>query len=76
MKKFPPKEIQCGCGHVFTIDRPRIWCEKCAKPVFYNDSDKRTYKRQTIIVYGVLLAVITFITYIFLELIVTPYMSM
>ena len=75
MEKLTPKEIQCDCGHTFTIDRKRYWCEKCANPVYYDAKDKKKHKYNTMYVYGVILGVITFLTYIFIELIVTPYMS-
>lgn len=75
MKKLTPKEVQCDCGHTFTIDRRRYWCEKCANPVYYDLKEKKHHKNNTIYVYAVFLGVITFLTYIFVELIVTPYMS-
>jgi len=75
MKKLTPKEVTCDCGHTFTIDRTRYWCEKCANPVYYDPKEKKQHKHNTIVVYVVFLAVITFLTYIFIELIVNPIMS-
>ena len=75
MKKLTPKEVQCDCGHTFTIDRRRLWCAKCANPVYYDASEKQHHKRSTIYVYAVILAVITFLTYIFIELIATPFLT-
>ncbi len=75
MTKLPPKEVQCDCGHKFVSDRPRYWCEKCAKPVFYYPKDKRKEKWNTYYLWGVIFAVMTFLTYIFLELIVKPFSS-
>jgi hypothetical protein len=75
MEKLTPKEIQCDCGHTFTIDRKRYWCEKCAHPVYYDAKDKKKHKYNTMYVYAVFLGVITFLTYIFIELIAVPYMS-
>ena len=75
MTKLPPKEVQCDCGHKFTIERRRYWCEKCANPVFYYPEDKRKDKWNTYYMWGVILGVITFLTYLFIEIIVTPFMS-
>ncbi|MFO8084886.1 MAG: hypothetical protein R6U27_11275 [Desulfobacterales bacterium] len=75
MKKLPPKQVECDCGHTFTIDRKRYWCEKCANPVYYYEKEKSTHKYNTIYIYGAILAVITFLTYIFIELIVDPFMG-
>lgn len=75
MQKLTPKEIQCDCGHTFTIDRRRYWCKKCGNPVYYDPNEKQHHKKNTIYVYFVFLAVITFLTYIFIELIVTPFMA-
>jgi hypothetical protein len=59
-----------------TIDRRRYWCEKCMNPVFYNPDDKRKHKMNSYYFWGVVLAVFTFITYLFLEMVVTPMMNM
>jgi hypothetical protein len=76
MEKLPPKQVQCKCGHVFTIDQKRKWCEKCAKPVFYDQKEKRSYQIYTLAVYGSILGVVTFLTYIFIEMIAKPWLSM
>jgi hypothetical protein len=75
MIKLRPKEVQCDCGHTFTIDRKRYWCEKCANPVYYDDKEKKMHKNNTIYVYMVFLGVITFLTYVFIELIANPFLS-
>ncbi len=76
MKKLPPKEVQCDCGHTFTIDQKRHWCEKCANPVYYHEKEKNKHKYNSIYIYVVIFAVMTFLTYIFIEVIVDPFMSM
>jgi len=70
MEKLTPKEVTCDCGHTFTIDRRRYWCEKCGKPVYYDLREKHQHKYNTLLVYGIFLAAITFLTYVFIELIV------
>ncbi|MBC2713361.1 MAG: hypothetical protein HGJ94_20900 [Desulfosarcina sp.] len=70
-----PKQVTCQCGHTFTSSRDRSWCERCASAVYYRDKDKSKFKHYNMYVVGVFLAVITFLTYVFLELIATPLLS-
>jgi hypothetical protein len=71
-----PKLVTCDCGHRFTSDRDRIWCERCANAVYYHEKDKNKFKQYNIYVVGAFVAVVTFLTYIFIELIATPIMTL
>jgi hypothetical protein len=73
MERLPPKETQCDCGHIFNIDRRRYWCEKCANPVYYYENEKNTHKWNTFLMYLAALGVVTFLGYIFIEMIVIPW---
>ena len=75
MNSLAPKTVNCRCGHSFTSDRYRSWCEKCCDAVYYDEKDKNKYRNQNIYVVGIILAVITFLTYIFIELIANPFLS-
>ena len=70
-----PKRVTCRCGHTFTVDRHRNWCEKCCEAVYYNAKDSKLHRINNIYVIGIILAVITFLTYVFIELIATPILS-
>lgn len=70
-----PKTVTCRCGHSFTADRDRSWCEKCCEAVYYNVKDKNKHRYNSMYVVGVILAVITFLTYVFMELIAVPLLS-
>ncbi len=73
--RLKPKTVVCECGHSFMSDRDRAWCEKCCNAVYYHEKDCNKYKRHNYYIISMILAVITFLTYIFLELIATPLLS-
>ena len=67
-----PKIVTCKCGHSFSSHRDRSWCEKCAGAVYYHDKDKNKEKLNHIYVTGLIVAVMGFLTYVFVELIAHP----
>jgi len=67
-----PKTVRCDCGQEFILERSSIWCNKCGKRVFYHEKDKRGEKFNSYYMYVVVFGVITFLTYIFVELILVP----
>ena len=67
-----PKTVRCDCGQEHLLERSSIWCNKCGKRVFYDEKDKRGAKINSIYMYVVVFGVITFLTYIFIELILEP----
>lgn len=75
MTSLAPKTVTCRCGHSFTTDRNRSWCEKCCDAVYYHEKDKNKFRNQQIYVVGIILAVITFLTFVFIELIANPFLS-
>ena len=70
-----PKTVTCRCGHSFTTDRDRSWCEKCCEAVYYNKKDQNKHRLNSMYVVGIILAVVTFLTYVFMELIASPLLS-
>ena len=73
--RLEPKQVTCRCGHTFTSQRDRSWCDKCCEAVYYHEKDKNRHRFNRIYVIGVLLAVVTFLTYVFVELIAAPLLS-
>ena len=71
---FKPIQVACDCGHFSTLDSRSIFCEKCGRRIFYNPKDRRSHKLNNIYVLSMVLGVITFLTYIFIEMIATPLM--
>ena len=70
-----PKEVTCRCGHSFITDRERSWCEKCCDAVYYRKKDKNRYRNNSMYIVGIIIAVVTFLTYVFMELIASPLLS-
>ena len=71
-----PKQVTCQCGHTFITTRDRSWCERCADPVYYHLKDKNKNKWNHIYVTGVIVAVVGFLAYVFMELIASPLLSL
>ena len=71
-----PKQVTCQCGHSFVSDRDRSWCERCANAVYYHKKDRNKFKLNNMYITGVIVAVITFLTYIFMELIAHPLLTL
>jgi hypothetical protein len=63
-------------GSLITSSRDRSWCERCANAVYYHAKDKNKAKLNNMYVTGVIVAVISFLTYVFMELIATPLLSL
>jgi predicted nucleic acid-binding Zn ribbon protein len=70
-----PKQLTCRCGHTLTTDRYRTWCEKCCEAVYYHEKDKNKFRLDSMYVVGIIVAVVTFLTYVFMELIASPLLS-
>ncbi len=69
---LPVKEVRCSCGNVLKMTKKSDWCTKCAGKVFYEKKDQWKHKVSTIWLIGVVLAVFTFLVYVFIELIAEP----
>jgi hypothetical protein len=70
-----PKTLTCRCGHTFSTDRYRTWCQKCCAAVYYDKKDRNKFRFDNMYVVGIILAVVTFLTYVFVELIASPLLS-
>ena len=69
---LPVKEVRCSCGNVLQMTKNSDWCTKCAGKVFYEKKDQWKHKLSTIYLVGVILAVVTFLVYVYIELIAVP----
>ncbi len=69
---LPPKEVVCQCGHASLLETKKLLCIKCGKYVFYDDQEKRRHQKRQI--YGVVMFALAvgFVTYLFIEMIVSP----
>jgi hypothetical protein len=69
---LPPKEVQCPNGHVSTLNLRKLRCIKCGEYIFYNEQEKRRHKTNQIYAVAMLAGAIGILTYLFIEMIVTP----
>ena len=67
-----PKDIQCSCGHTTTLQTRKLLCIKCGKYVFYDSSEKRRHKMNTVYVLTMLALAAIVVTYLFIEMIAAP----
>lgn len=72
---LPPKEVICQCGHSFTSEQHSNWCSKCGRQVFYDPKDQRKSKINNIYFTGLIVMVVLFLTYFFIEMILTPVLT-
>ena len=72
---LPPKAVTCKCGHTLTLSQKKVWCDKCMAQVFYDPKDQRRAKYNTIYMWLLAFSIIFFISYVFLELIATPFLK-
>jgi predicted nucleic acid-binding Zn ribbon protein len=71
-----PKRVTCQCGNSFESSKSRSWCQQCCAPVYYYEKDQRRHKINNYYMITVIALVLMFITYIFVEMIAEPLMSL
>ena len=72
MMSLAPKDVQCACGHITTLQTRKLLCIKCGKYVFYDSSEKRRHRLNTLYVITMLALAAGFVTYLFIEMIAEP----
>lgn len=73
--ELPPKQIVCKCGHSFDSQQHSNWCAKCGRQLFYDERDQRKSRFNNIYIMSLIALVFFFLVYFFIELIVTPLLS-
>jgi hypothetical protein len=71
-----PKTVQCKCGHAFETTRLKSWCIKCCRPVFYHAKDQRRHRWSNYYLISMMVTAIVFVSYLFLEMIAKPLLSL
>jgi hypothetical protein len=69
---LPSKEVQCSCGHVTNLQLRKLRCIKCGDFIFYDEQEKRRHRNAQIYAVAMLAGAIGILTYLFVEMIVTP----
>ncbi len=75
-KPFPPKEITCECGNRFVSQQRSNWCRACGKQIFYDLKDKKRSRSNQIYIMSIVVIVIGLLAYFFIEMILTPLLSL
>ncbi len=70
------KTVECKCGHAFETRRHKSWCEKCCRPVFYHSKDQRRHQLNSYYMMTLMVTVLMFVTYLFVEMIAKPLLSL
>jgi len=74
--KLEPKMVECKCGHVFESTINKAWCEKCCRPVFYHARDQKRHQWGHYYMVTMMVTALMFVTYLFLEIIARPLLSL
>ena len=69
---LPSKEHVCRCGHRLTITRKADYCNKCGNKIFYDPAENRRHRLNGYYMSAIVLIVVTFLTYLYIELIASP----
>jgi DNA-directed RNA polymerase subunit RPC12/RpoP len=64
--------ITCRCGNEIQSHRKTAWCPKCGKKAFLDPKGVFYDKMNQYYVYGAIVSVMTFLTYLFIEMIANP----
>ncbi len=69
------KQVQCRCGQVISMNSKKTWCDKCCRPVFYYEKDRKKDKLNNYYLLAVMALVFGFLSYLFVEMIAVPLLS-
>jgi len=70
------KKIECQCGHAVNLTTRKLRCVKCGEFLFYNESERRRHRNNSFYVIAMFVLAAGVLTYLFVELIVDPLMSL
>jgi len=66
------KTLTCDCGQTIVSARPKEYCPKCGRPVFADPAQQRRHKASHFFIWAAFLLTLTFIVYLFVEMIAKP----
>jgi hypothetical protein len=73
---YPPKEITCECGNRFVSQQRSNWCRACGKQLFYDLKGEKKSRSNQIYLTLIVVIVIGLLAYFFIELLLTPLLSL
>ena len=65
-------ELTCECGYAFTSEKQMDYCGKCGRKVFLDPAEGRKHKINNFYMGTLIVAVLAFIAFIFVEVIAIP----
>jgi hypothetical protein len=68
-------ELTCECGHSFSSERAKDYCAKCGRKVFLDPAERRRHKINNFYMGALIIAVLAFMAFIFVEVIAVPILS-
>jgi hypothetical protein len=70
---LPKKDVRCQCGHTMTLTTRHLICVKCARDLYYDESERRRHRRNKIYVLCIFAAALGFMAYLFIEIVAVPF---
>lgn len=70
------KDVACACGHITSLNTRKLLCIKCGKYVFYNESERKAHRRQSLYVTAILVVALGFVAFFFVEIVLGPMLSL
>ncbi len=64
--------LKCDCGHLFRSEKERDYCSKCGRKVFLDPVEGRKHKLNNYYIGTLVVAVLAFISFVFVELVAIP----
>jgi uncharacterized paraquat-inducible protein A len=74
MTQLRPKDVACSCGHITNLTTKKLLCIKCGKYVFYDENERKSYKRQSLYVAAIIVMALGFFAFFFVEMLLNPLM--
>jgi hypothetical protein len=65
-------ELTCECGHSFASEKQKDYCNKCGRKAFLDPAERRKDKINNFYIGTLIVAVLAFIAFIFVEVIAIP----
>ncbi len=62
-------QVECKCGNVVEVDGERSWCRKCGQPVYADPKRQKRHRWNSLYLTVLFIGTITFLVYIYLELV-------
>lgn len=72
--QFQSKDVACSCGHITNLTTGKLMCIKCGKYVYYDENERKSYRRQKLYVTAIIVMVLGFFAFFFVEMLLRPLM--